>query len=184
MFIKYLLPTLLVLVHLPSAAHSADKPHLYLNPALGFDVEGYNYSQPEFPCQFDSVLVEKIIDYAASKGLTVQASSADDKLADAAIPILAIDIEALSLREDYSFGSRSSSNLPSARVAAALIGKRFPEGFVSAKHSCAIATLSEVAPSSSVLDLGTYGVTVCSATHKCLARLARDIVNWAEPLID
>lgn len=157
------------------------KPDFYLNPALGFNVEGYHYSQAEFPCEIDSVLVKRITDYAESAGLDVQVGGVEDTPKNANAPILAIDIEALTLSEDFSFGKKSRGNLPSAQVVAALIGKHFPEGMVSAEHSCAITSLNEFTSSSSVLDMGTYGVTVCSATHKCLGRLARDIVKWAKP---
>lgn len=179
--------TLWLTLMLPATALGAQeemgKPHFYINPTLGFNVEGYNYSQAEFPCQIDSVLVEKITDYATKEGLNVQARGAERALKDADVPVLAMDITALSLGEDYSFGTKSRTNLPSVQVTAALVGKQFTQGMLTAEHSCAISTLSEFTPSSSVLDLGTYGTTVCSATHKCLGRLARDIVKWAKPQV-
>lgn len=186
MFSKLFL-TLWLTLMLPAtvlgAQEEAGKPQFYINPTLGFNVEGYNYSQAEFPCQIDSVLVEKITNYASGEGLAAQAVGAERALKDAAVPVLAIDINTLTLGEDFSFGTKSPGNLPSVQVTAALIGKQFPQGMLTAEHSCAISTLREFTPSSSVLDLGTYGVTVCSATHKCLGRLARDIVKWAKPQV-
>lgn len=183
-------PTLILLSTISAAALGATQassaPQLYVNPVLGFNVEGYNYSQSEFPCQIDSVLVDRISEYAKSQGLGVEVTGNADKIKNADAPVLAMDIEALSLGEGYSFGTKSKarSNLPSVRVTAALIGEQFAGGFVTAEHSCAVATLSEVTPSSSVLDLGTYGVTVCSASHKCLSDLAHDIVRWAKPQVE
>lgn len=188
MSVKRLLAIFSVILAVPTAAlHAAEqrgRPDLYLNPTLGFNIEGYSYSQSEFPCQIDSVLVSEIRDYAEKQGLDVRISVTESELERAAVPILAIDIEALSLGKDFSFGTEARSNLPSVHVVAALIGKQFAEGYITAEHSCSIATLNELTPSSNVLDLGTYGVTVCSATHKCLNKLARDIVDWAEPRIE
>lgn len=159
-------------------------PQIYLNENLGFNVEGYNYAQTEYPCAIDKVLVQKIIERGQSDNLRIEAVSTPEKIHNADIPVLAIDIDALVLgSEEFTFGTRSSSNLPSVRVTAALIDESLPEGFVSARHSCAIATLNELAPSSSVLDLDAGGHTVCSATHRCLNDLSRDIVRWVKPQI-
>ncbi|WP_158100530.1 hypothetical protein [Neiella marina] len=52
---------------------------------------------------------------------------------------------------------------------------------ITAKHSCAISTIQQVSPAvSSVLDMGSYGVTVCSATERCLNDLSKDIVHWVK----
>ncbi|HEY7886023.1 MAG TPA: hypothetical protein VIC08_13855 [Cellvibrionaceae bacterium] len=159
---------------------NADTPQLYLNQNLGFNVPGYNYAQSEYPCDLDKVLVQSIIDRGAAQKLQIEAAGTADKLQNASIPVLAIDIEALVLGEEQ-FGTRSRSNLPSVKVTTALIHEDLPEGFVTATHSCAIATLNQLTPSSNVLDMGTYGHTVCSATHKCLNDLGKDIVQWVKP---
>lgn len=160
-------------------------PHIYLNENFGFNVEGYNYAQAEYPCDIDKVLVEKIIEQGQSDNLRIEAVSTAEKIHNADAPVLAIDIDALVLgSEKFTFGTRSSSNLPSVRVTAALIDESLPEGFVSARHSCAIATLNQLAPRSSVLDLDAGGHTVCSATHRCLNDLSRDIVRWVKPQVN
>lgn len=164
----------------PTLAESNPR-HIYLNENLGFNVEGYNYTQAEFPCDLDKVLVEQIVRRGKRQGLTIEPVTAAEILKNAERPVLAIDIDALVLNENFAFGTRSHSNLPSVRITAALIRDQSPEGFTTAKHSCAIATLNELTPSSSVLDMGTYGKTVCSVTHRCLRDLGRDIVQWVEP---
>lgn len=159
-------------------------PQIYLNENLGFNVEGYNYAQAEYPCDIDKVLVEKIVERGKAENLRIEPVSTPDKIHNSEIPVLAIDIDALVLgSEKFTFGTRSSSNLPSVRVTAALIDKSLPEGFVSARHSCAIATLNQLAPRSSVLDLDAGGHTVCSATHRCLNDLSRNIVRWVKPQV-
>lgn len=156
-------------------------PDVYLNQNLGFNVEGYKYAQSEFPCDIDTTLVAQIVERAQKKGIRMEAAGTADKLLNGEVPVLAIDIEALVLGSDeFTFGTKSSSNLPSVRVTAGLIDEDLPDGVVTAKHSCAIATLSQLNPSSSVTDLGTTH-TVCSATHKCLNDLSKDIVEWVSP---
>jgi len=55
---------------------------------------------------------------------------------------------------------------------------------LTAKHSCAILHVNEVSPGSSgILDMGTYGVTVCDATKKCLRELNNDVVDWVKPQV-
>lgn len=158
-------------------------PHFYLNESLGFNVEGYNYAQDEYPCDIDTALVERIVERATSKSLQVEATRSAEKIRSGETPVLAIDIESLVLgSEDRTFGTKSDSNLPSVRVTAALVNTDTEEGFTTAKHSCAIATLNELTPSSNILDLGGTH-TVCSATHKCLDDLSKDIVQWVAPQI-
>lgn len=167
-----------------TATAETDDPQIYVNQNLGFNVEGYKYAQSELPCDIDKVLVGQIVQKASAKDMRMEAVGTADKLRNGIIPVLAIDIEALVLGSDeYTFGTRSRSNLPSVKVTAALIQKDLPGGIVTAKHSCAIATLNDLTPSSNVMDLGTYGYTVCSATHKCLKDLSNDIVGWVEPQI-
>ncbi|MDQ2078428.1 hypothetical protein [Marinimicrobium sp. ABcell2] len=168
-----------------SAAVWADaEPQVRLNQNLGFNVEGYNYTQAEYPCNVDKVLVEKIVERGRSNGLRIEAVGTADKILNSKIPVLAIDIEAMVLGSDeFTFGTRSSSNLPSVRVTAALFDDNLPDGMVTARHSCAIATLNQLSPRSSVLDLDAGGHTVCSATHKCLNDLSRDIVRWVKPQV-
>lgn len=111
----------------------------------------------------------------------IEAVGTADKILSSGAPVLAIDIEALALGGDkFTFGTRSSSNLPSVRVTAALVHDSLPDGFITAPHNCAIATLNELGPSSSILDLDGGGHSVCSATHRRLNNLSRDIVGWVK----
>jgi hypothetical protein len=167
-----------LLFSLVAVGASAQKPQVYVNQNIGFNVEGFSYAQSEFPCEIDKTLVTSLIEQGNSRGLNMEAVGTADKILNGVIPVLAIDVEQLVLNEKYKYGTRTKSNLPMVKVTAALITS--PEKFVSAKHSCAIATLNEFTPSSNILDMGTVS-TVCSATRKCLNDLSKDIVQWIEP---
>lgn len=155
-------------------------PDIYLNQNLGFNVEGYNYTQSDFPCEIDTTLVTKIVERATEKGIRMETAGTADKLLSGEVPVLAIDIEALALGRDFTFGIDTRSNLPSVKVTAGLINEDLPGGVVTAQHSCAIATLNRLTPSSNVMDMGTTH-TMCSAAHKCLNDLSNDIVEWVSP---
>jgi hypothetical protein len=156
------------------------KTHLvYINKNIGFNVEGYKYSQAEYPCDIDKVLVEKLISKAQDKGIRLESVHTLDKIQNGKIPVLAIDVEQLVLG-DKKFGTKQDSKLPKVQITAALIKNK--NEMVTAKHTCAIMTLNELTPSSSVLDLGTVS-TVCSATRKCLTDLSKDVIEWIEPQI-
>ncbi len=157
---------------------------LILNKNLGFNVKGFNYDQKQFPCDIDKVLIDKIVEKAKKDKITIITSGNSKVINKATIPVLAIDIDGLSLGDKGpKYGKNIDTALPSVKATVALIDKKSAEGFVTAKHSCAIATLNEVTPAagSNVLDLGGFGVTVCSATHKCLNDLSSDIIDWVKP---
>ena len=158
---------------------------IYINENLGFHVEGYNYNQSEFPCDLDKSLVEQVIQRGAKENLRIEPVNTQEKLRNGRIPVLAIDIESLILgSEEFTFGTRSESKLPHVGVTVALFAEHLPEGFSAAEHSCSILTPNDLVPSSSVLDMGTYGHTVCSVIRtKCLNRLSKDIVQWVLPQI-
>lgn len=172
---------LVLLGSLATVVSADERPaQVYLNENLGFNVEGYNYDQ-ELPCEIEESLVSKILERAEKRGLAMQAVSTADKIKSGDTPVLAIDIIGLALgSEEFTFGMHSSSNLPAVKVTAALIHATEPNSVVTATHSCAIASLNELTPSSSVLDLGTP-YTVCSATQRCLNDLSNDIIQWVAP---
>lgn len=178
---RSMLTATLVLSCLASFAHS-EEPLVYVNKNLGFNIEGYKYGQTEFPCDIDTVLVQNLIERSKAEGIKMESVATADKIRNGVIPVLAMDIEQLVLGEDFRFGSRSKSNLPRVQVTAALVTGEGPDNVVMAKHSCAIATLNELTPSTNVLDMGTVA-TVCSATHKCLRDLSKDIVQWIAPQV-
>lgn len=154
-------------------------PDIYLNQNLGFNIPGFNYQQSEFPCDMDKVLVLNLVERSKKEGIDMQPTGDPDKILNGKLPVLAIDIEELVLNKDFRFGSKSKSNLPRVKVTAAVIKGQDGKDTVTAKHSCAIATLNEFTPSSDVLDMGTTA-TVCKATQKCLRELSKDIVQWVE----
>ena len=157
----------------------ASEPQILINKNIGFNVKGFNYKQSEFPCDIDKVLVESIVKRGERSGLRVRPVGTASEVRNKDIPVLAIDVERLTLgSKEHSYGTRNVGSLPSVSVIAALVDKSLPEGFISAKHSCAILTLQEFTDTSDILDMGAYGVTMCSATHKCLGDLSKDIVEW------
>lgn len=160
----------------------AKAPHVYVNKNVGFNVKGYKYAQSEYPCDIDKSLVTSLVDQSKKQGIRLEPIGTIDKINNGVVPVLAIDIEQLVLgSEERQFGTKQGSKLPKVQITAALVKNK--DNIVTAKHTCAIMTLSEFTPSSNVTDLGTYGVTVCSATHKCLRDLSRDVVEWIEPQI-
>ncbi len=161
---------------------SVQATDIYLNENIGFDVPGFNYEQAEYPCNVDKLLVEKIVERAGEVDLIVTPTDTRGDIYNQGIPVLAIDIHALVLGSDeHAYGTKSRSNLPSVRINAALVEKNlFADGYVEARHSCAIATLSEFNPTSNVLDLGSGATTVCDAIDHCLRDLSRDLVSWSQ----
>ncbi len=160
----------------------ADAPLVYVNQNFGFNVKGYKYAQAEYPCNIDKVLVENLISRAKSEGIRLEAISTIDKIQNGVIPILAIDVEQLVLgNQERQFGTKQDSSLPKVQITAAFVKNK--DSFVTAKHTCAIATLSEFSPTSDITDLGSNGVTICSATRKCLRELSKDVMEWVAPQV-
>ncbi len=160
----------------------AKAPLVYVNQNVGFNVKGYKYKQSEFPCNIDKVLVSNLVDRASASGIRMEPVATADKIMNGVVPVLAIDVEQLVLGgEKRQFGTKQSSNLPKVQVTVALIKGK--DDMVTAKHTCAIMTLNEFTPSTNVMDLGGNGVTVCSATEKCLKDLGKDVVEWMSPMV-
>lgn len=175
-----ILPALLT-VSLVFPFMAAASPLVYVNQNVGFNVPGYKYKQSEFPCEIDKVLVGNLVERSQSSGVTLEPVGTADKILNGTIPVLAIDIEQLVLGDEKrQFGTKQKSNLPKIQVTVALIKG---EEIVTAKHTCAIMTLNEFTPSTNVLDLGSPGTTVCSATRKCLRDLSKDVVDWMVPQV-
>jgi len=178
-----LFPGLALAAPEPLPQLSANAPLVYINKNIGFNVKGYKYAQAEYPCEIDKTLVTNLIERAQVEGIRLESIGTRDKILNGVVPVLAIDIEQLVLgsEKERQFGTKRDSNLPKVQITAALVkGKN---NIVTAKHTCAIMSLNEFTPSSSVLDLGSNGVTMCSATRKCLQDLSRDVVEWIEPQI-
>lgn len=164
---------------LQASANADSRPDIYLNQNLGFNIEGFKYTQNEFPCDLDKILVENLVEMGAQQRLNIEATDSAAKVRNGTIPVIAIDIEQLVMGEKMKLGTKTRSNLPKVQVAVALIkGERYEE----ATHSCTIATLNQFTPSSNVLDLGS-SATLCSATKKCLRDLSKDIIQWIKPQI-
>lgn len=166
------------------AGSGATEKQLYLNKNLGFNVKGYNYNQKELPCNVDSYLVNDIVSKGKKENINITTVGTGDTIAKSDIPVLAIDIDHLALgKKGFNFGKKGSTSvLPSMKVTVGLFQGKDKGGDVLAKHSCAILTLNQVSPANSgILDMGTYGMTVCDATRKCLHDLSKDIVDWVAP---
>ncbi|MES2676453.1 MAG: hypothetical protein V4660_19600 [Pseudomonadota bacterium] len=160
----------------------ADAPLVYINQNFGFNVKGYKYAQAEYPCDIDKILVENLISRAKSEGIRLEAITTIDKIQNGVVPVLAIDIEQLVLGDqERQFGTKQNSKLPKVQITAALVKNK--DNFLTAKHTCAIATLNQFSPTSDITDLGSNGVTVCSATRRCLLDLSKDVVEWIAPQV-
>lgn len=165
-----------------SAPLDAKTPLVYVNQNIGFNVQGYKYKQSEFPCEIDKVLVSNLIERAQGDGIRLEPVATADKIRNGVIPVLAIDIEQLVLGgQDRQFGVKQDLSLPKVQITAAIIKGK--DDMVIAKHTCAIMTLNEFTPSTNILDMGSTGTTVCSATRKCLRDLSRDVVEWMAPQV-
>ncbi len=182
--LSLLIPTLLLCPLCAFAApestpQDAKAPLVYINQNIGLNVKGYKYKQSEFPCDIDKVLVSNLVEQAKSDGIRLEPVATADKILNGVVPVVAIDIEQLVLgNEERQFGTKQTNTLPKVQVTVALIKGK--DDMVTAKHTCAIMTLNEFTPSTDVVDLGS-GVTVCSATRKCLRDLSKDVVEWVSP---
>ncbi|MDN4502002.1 hypothetical protein QX776_06295 [Alteromonadaceae bacterium BrNp21-10] len=168
-----------------SVLAATEAKEIYLNKDLGFNIEGYKYDQKALPCDVDTFLVEDIVARGEQENLKITTVGTGDSIPNSGAPILAIEITALALGKDkFNFGVRSDKKLPAIKVTAGLITGDKESDTILAKHSCAIMTLQDISPATSnILDLGTYGVSVCDATRKCLKDLSKDIVQWVGPLV-
>jgi len=183
------LSLLILALLVPSVAMAAKEtplsghaPLVYINQNIGFNVKGYKYNQAEFPCDIDKALVSSLISRAKKNDIRLEAVSSQDKILNGVVPVLAIDIEQLVLGDKaHQFGTKQDSSLPKVQITAALI--KGEGDMITAKHTCAIMSLNEFTPASNVLDLGSYGVSVCDATRKCLRDLSKDVVAWMAPQI-
>lgn len=183
---KVLILVSVFIVSLVSVNAVAQTKEVYLNRDIGFNVKGYKYNQEELPCEVDKYLVEDLVERGKKQDLNFTTVGTGDKIDKPNAPVLAIEIDSLSLgKEGFNFGRRGADNvLPAVKVTAALIRGEDQGGNVLAKHSCAILHVNEVSPGSSgILDMGTYGVTVCDATKKCLRELNNDVVDWVKPQV-
>ncbi len=182
LFLAFACPIMAFAAPGPATA-GAHAPLVYVNQNIGFNVPGYKYKQAEFPCDIDKVLVGNLVEQASVDGINLEPVGTPDKILNGTVPVLAIDIEQLVLGEDKKrqFGTKRSSNLPKVQVTVALVKGK--DDIVTAKHTCAIMVLNEFTPSSNVLDLGSHGTTICSATRKCLKDLSSDVVDWMAPMV-
>lgn len=172
--------TLLCLCILSPLSFSAEQKNIiYINENMGFNVPGYKYAQSEMPCDIDKNLVNYMIEDGAKVNLDMQAVSTAEKVNNGSIPVLLIDVEKLALGKEHSYGTTAKDNLPKVQVTAALL---IADQLETAKHTCAIATLNMLTPSTDILDLGV-NYTICSATQKCLKDLSKDIVEWVVPQV-
>ncbi len=166
-----------ILTAAPLCLANENTVNLYINKNIGFNVEGYKYTQQEFPCDLDHLLVNHLLEESQQRHLDAEAVATADKINNGVIPVLALDVDQLVLTEEVQYGPKSHHPLPKVKVTAALVKG---EDSVTAPHMCAITALSEFTSSSNILDMGTVA-TVCTAVNRCLQRLSDDVVDWLEP---
>ncbi len=170
---------------LPTLAAAGSKPKVLLNQDIGFAVKGYKYDQESFPCNIETMLVERIVKDGKRSDIDIEPVSLAN-LPPSDSPILAIDIQRMSLgSKEHAYGVKNKrvSRLPSIGVQVALVSGQGSDATVlTAKHSCAFVNFNQLNPTiTSVLEIGAPGLSICDVTRKCLIELSDDIVDWLEP---
>lgn len=172
---RNLLPSLFLLsVYSAAVFANVAEARYYLNPHVGFDVEGFNYQQKQFPCRADSVLIERFEKRAGEYGIVFDTLHKPAKPLHNYQPLIAIDVTELVLTDDVAYGKNPQHPLPKMAINLAIVNG---DDRVISKQSCAISSLSEFTSSSDILDMGTV-TTVCGALERCIGRLAKDSLQW------
>lgn len=164
------------------SAHASQNDKLvYINPNLGFNVEGYNYQQPALPCDVDKKLVDLVIKKGGKVNLQIETAETTEKIKNGTVPVVLIDIEELALSKEHTYGDESNYLLPKIKITAGLLkGKDLQ----TAKHTCAVAPSDNVAVlSTDIVKYDHPGVNICTEVQKCLEGLSGDVVEWLKPQI-
>lgn len=165
----------IVMSSLSGIAAYAEPSKVYLNQNLGFNIEGFKYTQKTLPCDIPKHFVRGLMDQAHKQKIPMEAVGTAEKVRNGVIPVLAIDIEQLALgKPGYNYSKQKDRGLPMIQTTAAVVRGK---DVVTSKHTCAYATLNEFSTSSSVLDLGS-NTTVCGAIRRCIGDLSKDIMTW------
>lgn len=158
-----------------SSVAYAEPSKVYLNQNLGFNIEGFKYTQKSLPCEIPKHFVRGLMDQAKKQQIPMEAVGTAEKVRNGVIPVVAIDIEQLALgKPGFNYSKQKDRALPMIQATAAIVRGK---DVVTSKHTCAFATLNEFSASSSVLDLGS-NTTVCGAIRRCVGDLSKDIMTW------
>jgi hypothetical protein len=160
-----------------STLQAEQKPDMYINANVGFNVPGYNYQQNNLPCDVDKALINQVVKQGKKSGLEFRPVKDKESILNGIIPVLAIDFETLILGQDgFNFGAENAGILPASEVTVAIITG---DSVVTSSHQCAITSLKELTPASDILDLGPVH-SVCSATQQCMKKLGNKVFTWLE----
>lgn len=160
---------------------SEQKPHVYLNENIGFNVEGYKYKQAALPCEVDVNLAKLVLKKANKSGLNMEGVTSAKKVRNGTIPVLLIDIEQLSLRQGETYGKSKNFNLPKIQVTAAVLKGT---DLQTAKHTCAMTSKDNFTMPTDNITLNSPASTqTCAIAKKCLKDLSKDIVEWLKPQV-
>lgn len=155
-----------------------DKPLVYVNKNVGFNIEGYNYQQPALPCDVDKRLIELLVKKANNANINMQVVDSKDKIENGKVPVLLIDIEQLTLGENHNYGGEVNVNFPKVQINAGVLKK---QKLQKAKHTCEIALSTPSVMPTDVVKYNNPAVSACSEAEKCLKELSSDVIDWLKP---
>jgi hypothetical protein len=157
------------------------KPTVYINKNIGFNVEGYKYQQPAYPCDVDNNLVDLLIKESARSGLNMESVDTKEKIDNGSIPVLLIDIEQLTLRENINYGESKNFNLPKIQITAGILkGKELQ----TTKQTCVSARADNLTMPTDKIILNHANIQICAEAQRCLEDLSKDVVAWIKPLVN
>ncbi|MGJ8681303.1 hypothetical protein [Paraglaciecola sp.] len=165
-------------VHSANINASALNSNIYVNKNIGFNVEGFKYQQPAYPCNVDTNLVDLLIKESKRAGLQMESVETKEKIQNGVTPVLLIDIEQLTLRKNINYGNSKNFNLPKIQITAGLL---LGEDLQTAKHTCVSAAQDKLMLPTDRVVLNNENILVCEEAKRCLVDLSKDVVSWLKP---
>lgn len=171
--VAMLLPLLLIAACSTVPQLSPNAATIYVNENVGFAVAGFGYKQDGLVCDIDDYLVDALVERAVEYNIKLVRV----KTASAQGPLLALDIESLTLGQNKRDYTGHSAVEPGLGVIAGLVVKgRNPE-FTSTSHQC-VAFSDQM-----VLTNSASGRSNCSSLQLCARRVSGDIAAWLAPQV-
>lgn len=161
---------------------SENAPVVYLNPSVGYDANGYQYAQAEFPCSIDEYLVEKISEQAAHRGIKIIETTSHHDLENSD-NLLAIDITDLPNTKSHVYvGSKSTQ--PKLALSAVFLDRSSADLDIQKKEESCSGTITYNSQPLSESRAGSANTSLitnfCSEMRKCGKQLSKDLSKWLE----
>lgn len=154
------------------------KPIVYINKNIGFNVEGYKYQQPAYPCDVDKNLVDLLIKESTRSGLNMESIETKEKISNGKIPVLLIDVEQLTLKDNINYGNSNNFNLPKIQITAGILKGT---DLQTTKQTCVSARADSLMMPTDSIILNHGDILVCAEAQRCLEDLSKDVVAWIKP---